>query len=235
MRITACVAGIFLIAAGAVAQDHDMDAVVVAQDDVTSAEKVVLDGDAIAAKVRALQKHVAIGSVRIKDVKNRKTNAKAKMVTIATEQDQDDPFSGTMRFTIEMADGTNIWFGQEHLAQMKWTRITSKGEDTGRIDYTGEDIWTFKIPFGKGTDIIRPDVTAYAVEYGFVVRSKVADGTAVSNQFVVVAAKCREVASGDEITARNQDSENVLIIRSTGRALKEGEGEDKEEESKDDE
>ena len=220
MRITACVAGIFLIAA-----------VAVAQDDVTSAEKVVLDGDAIAAKVRALQKHVAIGSVRIKDVKNRKTNTKAKMVTIATEQDQDDPFPGTMRFTIEMADGPHIWFGQEQLAQVKWTKITPKGEDTGRIDYTGEDIWTFKIPFGNGTEIARPDVTAYAVEYGFLVR----DGKAGSNQFVVVAAKYKEVAGGDEIAARNQGSENVLIIRSTGRALKEGEGEDKEEEGKDDE
>ncbi len=236
MRITACVTWIFLIAAVAVAQDDDMTAAAAVQDDATAAEKVVLDdAKAIAAKVRAAQKHVAIGSVRIKDVKNSKTNAKTKMVTIATEQDQDDPFVGTMRFTIEMTDGTNVWHGQEQLTQVKWTKITSKGEDTGRIDYTGEDIWTFKIPFGKGTEIARPDVTAYAVEYGFSVRNKVAGSKAVSNQFVVVAAKCKEVAGGEEITARNQDSENVLTVRSTGQALKEGEGEDKEEGIKDDE
>ncbi|MEI7851046.1 MAG: hypothetical protein WCH86_04375 [Kiritimatiellales bacterium] len=232
MRITVCVTGIFLMVAAAVAQDDGMTAAVVAQDADMAAEEA---GNAIATKIRALQKHVAIGSVRVKDVKNGKTNAKAKMVTIATEQDQDDPFVGTLRFTIEMTDGTNVWYGQEQLAQVKWTRITSKGEDTGRIDYTGEDTWTFKIPFGKGTEIVRPDVTAYAAEYGFVVSNKMANSKAISNQFVVVAAKCKEVAGGDEITARNQDSENVLTVRSTGRALKEGEGEDKEEGNKDDE
>ena len=224
MRIKACMVWISL-----------MVSAVVAQDDGASGEKGVLDGSAIAAKVRALQKHVAIGSVRIRDVKNRKTNAKTKTITIATEQDQDDPFVGTMRVTLEVTDGTNIWFGQEQLAQVKWTKITPQGEDTGRIDYTGEDIWTFKIPFGNSTEIARPDVTAYAAEYGFVVRTKGSDGKSASNQFVVVAARCKDVAGGDVIIARNQGSENVLMIRSTGRALKEGEGEEKEEESRADE
>ena len=236
MRITVCVTGILLMVAAAVAQDDDMAAETVAQDNDMAVAAVAQDDDvvvatvavdlndaAIAAKVRALQKHAVVGSVRVKEARNRKTNAKAKTVTVATEQDQDDPFVGTMRLTIEMVDGTNVWYGQDQLAQQKWTRITAKGVDTGKIDYTGEDIWTFKIPFGKGTELVRPDVKAYAAEYGFVVNNKV-----VSNKFFVVAAKCKEVASGDEITARNQDSENVIKIRSAGQALKEGEGEEKE-------
>jgi hypothetical protein len=229
--------GIFLIAAAAVAQDNDrVVATIVPDDDMIAAtvtpdergdiaaEEVVLDDNAIVAKVVALQKHVAIGSVRIKvAVANRKANTKVKTITVATEQDQDAPFVGTLRLTVEMRDGTNMWYGQEQLAQEKWTKITAKGEDTGKIDYVGEDIWSFKIPFGKGTEIVRPDVRAYATEYGFVVSNKVA-----GNKFCVVAAKCREVAGGDEIMARNQNSKNVLKIRSSGRALKEGEGEDKE-------
>jgi hypothetical protein len=233
--------GVFLIAAAVVAQNDDMTAEAVtqgggdttveavAQDDDVIAEEVAQDDAAIAAKVRALQKHVVLGSVRIKAVvANRKTNAKTQTAKIVTEQDQDDPFVGTIRFTVEMADGTNIWCGQEQLVQEKWTGTTAGGEETGKIDYTGEDVWYFKVPFGKGMEMRRADVKAYAVEYGFVVSNKVAGRKVVSNQFVVVAAKYKQVTSADEIMVRNQGTPNVLKIRSTGRALKEGEGEDKE-------
>ena len=92
------------------------------------------------------------------------------------------------------------------------------------IDYTGEDVWKLTIKMGKDGELLKPETKAYAVEYGFMVNRKAADGTVVSNQFIVVASKYNKVVSADEIMARNKDSK-VLKSKMTGKALREGEGE----------
>ena len=258
MRITASMTGILLIAAVAVAQDDSNAVAAVAQDGAVVAAPVaaVMDEAAIAQKVTELKKHVAVTTVSDKVTQNKKTNAKTQVIKILTEQDQDDPFVGTMRFTVEMRDGTNKWYGQQQAVQTKQERRSSaeekaegkakeekkkskaKGKKTGakaektetaggteaeepEIDYTGEDVWNFKVPIGKGEALVRPETRAYAAEYGFVVKNK-----AGSNQFVTVFAKCNNVASADEIMVRNQGNPNVLKPKMTGKALREGEGAD---------
>ncbi|NOU36621.1 MAG: hypothetical protein HOO88_07610 [Kiritimatiellaceae bacterium] len=212
MRITASVAGILLIAAAAVALDDSTDAAAVSPDDV-----------AITSQIRAAKKHVSVGTVSIKETKNAKTGVKSKVITITSEQDKDSPFVGTMRLTAEIRDGTNIWYGQKLQVQKKKFRTAGKVV-TSEIDYSGEDVWNFSVPFGKDKNVVRPDINAYAAEYGFVVSNKVAGGKAASNNFVVVAAKYKDVDSADEIMARNQGSKNVLKNGLTGRAFKQGEG-----------
>jgi hypothetical protein len=278
MRITASVTGILLIAAVAVAQDGSIAAAVAVPQDGSVAVApvaVVLDDAAIAEQVVALRKHVAVTTVSEKVAQNKKTLAKTQVVKIITEQDMDDPFVGTMRLTVEMEDGTNVWYGQQQVAQVKLTQRSSaeakaeekakaakkkakaKGKKTGakekkikavetgdkaekteaveteavetevvekevvRLDYTGEDVWNFKVPMGKGEELVRPDVRAYAAEYGFVV-----SGKAGSNRFVIVSYKYKNVANADEIMVRNQGNPNVLKPKMTGKALREGEGAD---------
>ena len=286
MRITASVTGILLIAAVAIAQDEGKEAELSAQDgsnvvatvaqgdsNVVAAVAVVMDEAAVAEQVKDLKKHVALTTFSDKVAQNKKTGAKTEVIKILTQQDKDDPFVGTLRFTVEMVDGTNVWYGQQMQTQEKQKQRSSadkkaeakakaekkkanaKGKKTGakaektgtkaektgteaekpeaaeteaveteavkiEIDYTGEDVWNFKVALGKD-GLVRPDVRAYAAEYGFVVKNK-----AVSNQFVVVASKYKNVTSADEILVRTQGSQNVLKLKSTGRALREGEGAD---------
>jgi hypothetical protein len=284
MRITASVAGILLIAAVAVAQDDSIVAPVagpqdgsiavapVAKDGSIAAAPVaaVLDEAAIAQKITDLKRHVALTTVSDKVTQNKKTGAKTQVIKILTEQDQDDPFVGTMRFTAEMRDGTNMWYGQQQVVQEKLKQRSSseakaeekakaakkkakaKGKKTGakaektgakaektetaggteaeetkaaepEIDYTGEDVWNFKVPMGKGEALVRPETRAYAAEYGFVVKNK-----AGNNQFIVVSSKYNNVESADEIMVRNQSNPNVLKPKMTGKALREGEGADED-------
>jgi hypothetical protein len=211
MRIIASVAGILLIAAVAVAQEDSTTTVAASPDDV-----------AIDEQIRAAKKHIYVGTVSTKETRNAKTQVKSKVISIASEQDMDSPFIGTMRLTVELQDGTNIWYGQQQQTQKKRGRLVNKVE-TSEIDYSGEDVWTFSVPFGEDKNIVRPDVRAYAAEYGFVVSNTVA-GKAVSNKFVVVAAKYKDVDSADEIMARNQGSKNVLKNKLSGRALRKGDG-----------
>jgi hypothetical protein len=271
MRITASVTGILLIAAVAVAQEGSVAAAVAVPQDGNAAVApvaAVLDDAAIAQKVTDLKRHVAVTTVSDKVAQNKKTLAKTQVVKIITEQDMDDPFVGTMRLTVEMEDGTNVWYGQQQVAQVKLTQRSSaeakaeekakaakkkaKGKKAGakekkvkavetgdkaekteaveeevvekevvRLDYTGEDVWNFKVPMGKGEELVRPDVRAYAAEYGFVVKNN-----AGSNRFVVVSSKYKNVANADEIMVRNQGNPNVLKPKMTGKALREGEGAD---------
>jgi len=288
MRITASVSGILLIAAVAVAQDDSRAPTTVSQEDSVAVAvvvpqdgsnavapvAVVLDEAAIAEQVKALQRHVVVTTISDKVAQNKKTGAKTEVIKILTEQDQDDPFVGTMRFTVEMVDGTNTWYGQQQVVQGKMTlrsssearaeakakaekkKANAKGKKTGakagktgakagkteakaekteaaeteaveteaakiEIDYTGEDVWNFKVPMGKGEELVRPETRAYAAEYGFVVKN-----TAGSNQFVVVSHKYKNVANADEIMARNQGNPNVLKPKMTGKALRQGEGAD---------
>ena len=296
MRITASVAGFFLMAAVAVAQDDSNAVAAVAQNGDIAAESVaqngnnaaavgaiVMDDAAIAAQVKDLQKHVAIARFSDKTAANKKGGGTSKTVWIETEQDKDDPFAGTMRLTVEMLDGTNMWYSQQMQTQVKQKLLSStekkaadkakaekkkgKGKKTGgkekktevvetkaaeteaveteaaetkavetkavetkavklkasEIDYTGEDSWKLIIQLGKDGAPLKPETTAYAAEYGFVVNRKADDGTVVSNQFVVVASKYKKVASADEIMVRNQGSK-VLKAKMTGKAKKEGEG-----------
>ncbi len=196
MRITAGVAGVLLIAA-----------VAIAQDDSTIAEQVA-----------AAQKHASIGAVESKVTTSKKTGVKTQSIKVASEQEPDNPFVGTMRLTIEMEAGDNIWYGQQQQTQQKQLS-TQAGAEQGKIDYTGEDSWTFKIALSD--DLKGGKVKAYAAEYGFVVSNKVS-----GDKFVVVAAKYDRAESADEIMARNQDSKNVIKIKSTAKALKKGEGDE---------
>jgi hypothetical protein len=271
MRISASVAGVLLIAAVAVAQDGSNDVVAVVKGDGIAAAPaaVVMDEAAIADKVTALKRHVAVTTFSDKVTQNKTTGAKTEVVRILTEQDQDDPFVGTFRFTVEMRDGTNMWYGQQQVVQEKLKERSSaaakaeekakaakkkaaasrkktgakaektgaKAEKTGakaektetgetkaeesEIDYTGEDVWSFRVPMGKGGDLERPEIRACAAEYGFVVKNK-----AGSNQFVVVASKYKNTESADAIMVRNQSNPNVLKPKMTGKALRQGEGAD---------
>jgi len=324
MRITASVMGILLIAAAAVAQDDGNAVASASQNGEVSAESVaqngtnaapagaiIMDDAAIDEKVKDLQKHVFIAAFSDRTATG-KQGGRNKTVRIDTEQDKDDPFVGTLRLTVEMLDGTNMWYGQQQVKQVKQKLLSSaekkaeqkakaerkkskgkkkgakgkkaeavetKGEETAaagetevagekkeasetesveteaveteaagakapgakaarakaaekeplqlkpsEIDYTGEDVWKLMIKVGKDGELLKPETKAYAVEYGFIVNRKAADGTVVSNQFIVVASKYNKVASADEIMARNRDSK-VLKAKMTGKALREGEGE----------
>ena len=196
MRITAGVTGVLLIAA-----------VAIAQDDSTIAEQVA-----------AAKKHVSIGSVEMKVTTGKKDRSKTQSIKVLSEQDPDDPFIGTMRLTVEMEAGDNMWYGQQQQTQKKQLS-KDPGAEMGKIDYTGEDSWTFKIALTEGLE--KANIKAYAAEYGFVVSNKVS-----GSKFVVVAAKYDRVESADEITARNQDSKNVIKIKSSGKALRKGEGDE---------
>ena len=194
MRITAGLTGVLLIAAAAVAQDDST----------------------IAEQVAAAQKHASIGTVESKVTASKKTGVKTQSFKVTSEQEPDNPFVGTMRLTIEMEAGDNMWYGQQQQTQQKQIS-TEAGAEQGKIDYTGEDSWTFKIALSD--DLKEGKVKAYAAEYGFVVSNKVS-----GDKFVVVVGKYDRVESADEIIARNQDSKNVITIKSTGKALKKGEG-----------
>lgn len=204
MRITAGMTGVLLIAAVAIAQDDNTAATAVSQD------------AAVAEQVEAAKKHVAIGSVSATVTKNAKTGVKTQVVKVTSEQDADSPFVGTMRLTVEMEDGTNLWYGQQQQTQKKRSKTKGAGAGEGELDYTGEDSWSFSVPIGQGTALERPEIKAYAVEYGFM----------AGNKFVAVAAKFSRVDSTDEITTRHQGSKNILKIKSSGKALKKGEGVD---------
>jgi len=131
--------------------------------------------------VKALQKHVKLGSV---NVKSERDDEKQKFEVIATQskQDEDDPFIGTMRFTFEMTDKEGVvYFGQGKASQKAHDR-----------EYAGADDWQFKISHG---DLKFPKLTAYALEYGYE-----SNGT-----FVVVQQSVKKAESGDEIMARNKD------------------------------
>jgi hypothetical protein len=207
MRITTGVAWVLLIAAVAGAQDDGIAGVARAQDD-----------SAIAEQIEAAKKHVSIGSVEDKVTANKKTGEKTQVIKVISEQDPDDPFVGTVRLTVEAEADDKIWYGQQQQTQKKQLS-TRPGAEKGKFDYEGEDVWSFKIALS--TELKDMKVKAYAAEYGFVVSNKV-----VSNKFVGVTGKYDGAESADEITARNQGSKNILKIKSTGKALKQGEGDE---------
>lgn len=302
MRITTNVAGILLIAAVAVAQDDSNAVAAAAQNGDIATESVaqkgnnaaatgpvVMDDAEIAAKVKDLQKHVFIASFSARVSQNKRTGEKARAFLIRTEQDKDDPFVGTMRFTVEVLDGTNVWCGQKQAVQAKKKLLSAterKAEEKAKeqrkksrgknkkggkgkkaeaaeieaaetevaetevaeikaaeteavetevakikaseIDYAGEDTWRLNLLMGKNQNFVRPQVTACAVEYGFVVHRKLAGGAVVSNQFVAVVSRYNKVVSADEIMARNQGSPNVIKEKMRGNALRQGEGDGEE-------
>ena len=307
MSIKTNVAGILLIAAVAVAQDDSNAVAAAAQNGDIATGSVaqkgnnaaatgssVMDDAEIAAKVNDLQKHVVIASFSARVSQNKRTGEKARAFLIRTEQDKDDPFVGTMRFTVEVLDGTNVWCGQKQAVQAKKKLLSAterKAEEKAKeqrkksrgknkkdgkgkkakaaeieaaeteavqtevaeikaaetedveteavetevakikaseIDYAGEDTWRLNLLMGKNQNFVRPQVTACAVEYGFVVHRKLASGAVVSNQFVAVVSRYNKVVSADEIMTRNQGSPNVIKEKMRGNALRQGEGDGEE-------
>lgn len=142
------------------------------------------------AEMKALKKHVSIGSVNKTNTRNDQ-NQKFEIVKVGTSQDEDSPFVGTMRFTFELVSKEgDVFYGQ----------ILTKQRPHPAVNYAGEDEWEFEIPDG---DLKYPKLAAYAVEFGF----------ETNKVFVPVAQKLSNVESGDEITARNKDPQKKLKIK----------------------
>jgi len=143
------------------------------------------------ARVKRLQKDVSLGSVSQTDFRD-KENVKQQMIKISSQQDKDDPFSGIMRVTLEFTGANgDVWYGQSQRAQ---------GNGKNSLDYTGEDLWEFTFAHG---DLKYPEVTAYAVEYGF----------EEDRMFFPVAQRFKKVESAEQIMERNKESKNKLKIR----------------------
>lgn len=149
------------------------------------------------AVVKALQKHVSVGSVNKSSIRNDQ-NQKFEIVKVVTSQDEDSPFVGTMRFTFELVSKAgDVFYGQ----------IFTKQRPHPATNYTGEDEWEFEIPDG---DLKFPKLEAYAVEFGF----------ETNKVFVPVAQKLFKVESGDEIAARNKDPQKKLKIKAKTKPVR---------------
>ena len=167
---------------------------------VSVAAGVFAQEESLEARVKRLQKYVSVGSVSQSDFRD-KENVKTEMIKISSQQDKDDPFLGTMRLTVEFTGGNGeVWYGQS---------VRSQGNARNSLDYTGEDLWEFSFPHG---DLKYPDITAYAVEYGF----------EEDRKFIPVAQRFKKAESADEIMDRNKDSKNKLKIRSRSRPQRTG-------------
>lgn len=148
------------------------------------------------AEIKALQKHVNMGSVNKSSFRDT-NDQKFELIKTTTEQDEDSPFMGTIRLTVEMKakDGT-VFFGRAKRTQGKHP-----------ADYEGKDEWSFEIPHGE---MKYPKIESYAIEYGF----------ETNKTFVPVVQKLVKVANADDIMQRNKGSKNQLKIKAKGRSLR---------------
>lgn len=151
--------------------------------------------------IKQLKKHLSLGSVVRTDFRDEK-DQKFERIKATTEQDEDSPFMGTIRFTFEMTDKA----GQTRWGQI--TRIQAKHP----VEYDGKDEWTFEFPHGE---LDRPKITAYALEYGW----------ETNKVFTPVVQKFDNAESADEITERNKDSKNKLKITVKTKAFRKDAGE----------
>jgi hypothetical protein len=118
-------------------------------------------------------------------------------VKVSTEQDQDSPFMGTMRFTVELTDRAGLTaYGQVLKLQGKHPP-----------EYDGKDDWTFEIPHGT---MEKPKITAYSLEYGW----------ETNKVFTPVRQVFYKTESADEIMARNKNPKSKLKITSKARAIR---------------
>jgi len=147
------------------------------------------------AMMKLLKKQLSLGSVTRSDFRDDK-DMKNERVKLVTEQDEDSPFLGTLRFTVEMTDKAGeIWWGQ-----------SSKVQGKHSAEYDGKDEWTFDFPHGA---LDKPKMTAYALEYGF----------ETNKVFTPVVQKFYNVESADEITSRNKDPKKKLKITAKGKSF----------------
>ena len=154
----------------------------------------------IEAMKKALGKELSLGSILKTDYRDD-DDQKFERVKLVTEQNRDDSFVGTMRFTVELT-GKNgeVWWGQILRKQAKRPP-----------EYEGRDEWIFDFPHG---DLRNPKITAYALEYGWETNSV----------FIPVEQEFYKVESADEITERNTDRKKKLKIKAKAKSFREESG-----------
>ena len=150
--------------------------------------------------VKQLKKELSMGSIVKTDFRDDK-DQKFERVKLTTEQDEDSPFMGTMRFTVEMTDKAG---------EVRWGQIT-KVQGKRPAEYDGKDEWTFDVPHGA---LDKPKMTAYALEYGW----------ETNKVFTPVAQNFYKVESADEITDRNKDPKKKLKVTAKTKSLRQDTG-----------
>lgn len=148
------------------------------------------------ALIDKLKGHISLGSVSKTDFRDP-NDQKFEQVKLTTEQDEDDPFMGTLRFTVELTDRDG---------EVRWGQILLK-QAKRPAEYEGRDEWTFNFPHG---DLNRPAISAYALEYGW----------EANKVFTPVRQEFYKCESADEITARNKDPNKKLTIKATTKAFR---------------
>lgn len=135
----------------------------------------------VEATVKTLKKELSMGSIVKTDIRDKK-DQKCERIKLTTEQNEDSPFMGAMRFTVEMTDKAGVTvYGQKVQAQKKHP-----------AEYEGRDEWTFDIPHGT---LDKPKITAYALEYGW----------ETNKVFTPVIQEFYKAESAEEILARNKN------------------------------
>lgn len=148
------------------------------------------------AVVKRLKKQLSLGSIVRTDFRDEK-NQKFEQIKVITEQSEDDPFTGTMRFTVEITDKAG---------ETRWGQIT-RAQAKRPAEYDGKDEWTFEFPHGE---LDKPKITAYALEYGW----------ETNKVFTPVVQKFDNVESAAEITARNKDAQKKIKITPKTKAFR---------------
>jgi hypothetical protein len=146
--------------------------------------------------IKKLKKHLSLGSVVKTDFRDAQ-NMKNERVKATTSQDEDDPFLGTMRFTVEVTDNAG---------EVRWGQV-SKAQSKHPPEYEGKDEWTFEFAHGE---LDKPKITAYALEYGW----------ETNKVFTSVVQKLDKVESADEITDRNKANKKLGKITVKGKSLR---------------
>lgn len=150
---------------------------------VAFAQKEVSETD---LAVKALKKHVKLGSVTSANERDE-LGGKWEVITTTTYQDEDDPFIGTLRLTVEFRDkDRNMHYGQ--------AKVTQRAHIN---DYAGKDDWRFRVPHGE---LSYPKLTAYIMEYGF----------ETNETFVAVSQVTKNANTADEIIKRNEEKGKKL-------------------------
>ncbi len=127
---------------------------------------------------------VEIAGVRI-DTMRDDDRKKIAVVEVNTFQNEDDDMEGfRIRIVVELTDKNK----NSYLADFT-------GNRPGGLDseYTGEDYWKMYLPHG---DLERPNVTGYAIQYGFM----------DDETFLILAEDYKGVETVEELTARTSTS-----------------------------
>jgi hypothetical protein len=147
-------------------------------------------------KIKLLKKQISLGAVVKSDFRDAK-DQKWERVKVSTEQDQDSPFMGTMRFTVELTDR----------AEQTTCGQVLKLQGKHPSGYDGKDEWTFEIPHGT---MEKPKITAYSLEYGW----------ETNKVFTPVRQVFYKAESADEIMERNKNPKSKLKITSKAKAIR---------------